>query len=243
MRTYVLVHGAWSGAHSFHLVRPLLAAHGHAVFTPSLTGLGERAHLTSPQVSLSTHVSDVVNLVGYEDLHEIVLLGHSYGGMVITGAAGHIAGRIAHLVYLDAFIPENGQSMDMLVHAPGRDPGTGPGAAWLVPPPDRQYTSSEEAAWATARRLPHPVGCFTEPVRIRTPLEQHRFGLTYIKATGDPRSASAGKPFWEAADRAAADPRWRYHEIASNHMVQHNAPGALADLLLALAAPPEGTRP
>ncbi len=241
MGTYVLVHGAWSGAHTFHLVRPLLAAGGHAVFTPSLTGLGERAHLTSPQVSLATHVRDVANLVLYEDLRDIVLLGHSYGGMVVTGAVDHIAERIADLVYLDAFVPDDGQSVDILLHKPSRDAGSGPGAAWLVPPPERQFASSAEAAWANPRRLPHPVGCFTEPVRIRTPLEQRRFGLTYIKATGDPRSMSGAEPFWDAADHAAASPRWRYHEIASNHMVQHNAPDALASLLLSLDAQRHGS--
>jgi pimeloyl-ACP methyl ester carboxylesterase len=234
MGTYVLVHGAWSGPHSFHLVRPLLTAEGHAVFTPSLTGLGERAHLTSPQVNLSTHVRDVVNLVVYEDLHDIVLLGHSYGGMVVTGAVDHIAERIAHVVYLDAFVPGDGQSVDILLRRPARDAGSGPGAAWLVPPLERHFASSTEAAWANARRLPHPVGCFTEPVRMRTPLERQRFGLTYIKATDDPRSVSRAEPFWEAADHAATHPRWHYHEMATNHMVQHNAPDELAGLLLAV---------
>jgi pimeloyl-ACP methyl ester carboxylesterase len=86
MATYVLVHGAWSGAHGFRKVRALLQSAGHQVFTPSLTGIGERVHLVSPQVDLSTHVADVVNQVLYEDLDEIVLLGFSYGGMVVAGA-------------------------------------------------------------------------------------------------------------------------------------------------------------
>src|SRR3712207_9336711 len=98
MTTFVLVHGAWSGAHGFRRVRPLLQAAGHEVFTPSLTGIGERVHLTSPQVDLTTHVHDVVNHVLYEDLHGIVLLGFSYGGMVVTGALAHIADRVRHLV-------------------------------------------------------------------------------------------------------------------------------------------------
>ena len=105
MAVFVLVHGAWGGAHGFRKVRgPLLAA-GHEVFTPSLTGIGERAHLTSPQVCLTTHVADVVNAVWYEDLSDIVLLGFSYGGFVVTGALGHIGDRVRHLVYLDAFVP------------------------------------------------------------------------------------------------------------------------------------------
>ena len=105
---FVLVHGAWGGAHGFRKVRGPLRTAGHEVFTPSLTGVGERVHLTSPQVCLTTHVTDIVNTVLYEDLHGIVLLGFSYGGFVITGALEHIGGRVRHLVYLDAFVPGDG---------------------------------------------------------------------------------------------------------------------------------------
>ena len=111
MATYVLVHGAWSGAHGFRQVRPLLQAAGHQVFTPSLTGIGERAHLASPQVTLRTHVQDVVGQVLFEDLRDVVLVGYSYGGMVVTGALEHLADRVRHLVYLDAFVPDDGQSL------------------------------------------------------------------------------------------------------------------------------------
>src|SRR4249919_1213856 len=111
MATFVLVHGAWGGAHGFRHVRRLLRAGGHEVFTPSLTGIGERVHLASPLVNLSTHVRDVVNMILYEDLTEIVLLGYSYGGFVVTGALEHIAERVRHLVYLDAFVPDDGDSL------------------------------------------------------------------------------------------------------------------------------------
>jgi pimeloyl-ACP methyl ester carboxylesterase len=110
MATFVLVHGGWSGAHGFRHVRPRLAAEGHEVFTPSLTGIGERAHLASPVINLSTHVRDVVNQVLYEDLTGIVLLGFSYGGFVITGSLEHIADRVWHLVFLDAFVPDDGET-------------------------------------------------------------------------------------------------------------------------------------
>ena len=113
---FVLVHGAWGGAHGFRKVRGPLRAAGHEVFTPSLTGIGERAHLTSPQVCLTTHIADVVNTVWYEDLIDIVLLGFSYGGFVVTGALEHIAERVRHLVYLDAFVPGDG---DTLTPTPG----------------------------------------------------------------------------------------------------------------------------
>src|SRR5881227_3057096 len=147
MATFVLVHGAWSGAHGFHLVRPLLRAEGHDVFTPSLTGIGERAHLASPQVDLTTHITDVANAVLYEDLDGIVLLGFSYGGMVITGALEHLAGRVSHLVYLDAFVPADGDSVTALTAAAGPAPAIGPGAAWLVPPMARDFDDPAEAAW------------------------------------------------------------------------------------------------
>ena len=114
MATYVLVHGAWGGAHGFRKVRGPLRAAGHEVFTPSLTGIGERAHLTSPQVCLTTHITDVVNLVRYEDLNGIVLLGYSYGGLVVTGALDHIGDRVRHLVYLDAFVPGDGDSLSAM---------------------------------------------------------------------------------------------------------------------------------
>ena len=112
MAVFVLVHGAWGGAHGFRQVRGPLRAAGHEVFTPSLTGIGERAHLTSPQVCLTTHITDVVNSVLYEDLRDIVLLGFSYGGFVVTGALEHIAERVRHLVYLDAFVPDDGDTVD-----------------------------------------------------------------------------------------------------------------------------------
>ena len=111
MTTYVLVHGAWSGAHGFRHVRIRLQKEGHEVFTPSLTGIGERAHLSSPLVNLSMHVRDVVNQILYEDLNDIVLMGFSYGGFVITGALEHVADRVSHLVYLDAFVPNDGDTV------------------------------------------------------------------------------------------------------------------------------------
>lgn len=110
MATFVIVHGAWSGGHAWRKVRPLLRAAGHEVFTPALTGLGERAHLANPDVDLDTHLGDVVGVLEYEDLHQVVLVGHSYGGVVITGVADRLASRLAELVYLDAEVPEDGQS-------------------------------------------------------------------------------------------------------------------------------------
>jgi pimeloyl-ACP methyl ester carboxylesterase len=232
MAIFVLVHGAWGGSYGFRKVRGPLRAAGHEVFTPSLTGIGERAHLTSPQVCLTTHVTDVVNAVLYEDLHDIVLLGWSYGGFVVTGALEHVGDRVAHLVFLDAFVPGDGDS----VSGGAGGPVAGMlGTDWLVPPIPREYDDPDEAAWANARRTPQPVGCFTEPVRLARPLEEWPFTRTYIKATGDPRP-QAGDPFWAAADRVRQSPAWSYREIATNHMIPSNRPEELAALLLEVIA-------
>ena len=232
MAVFVLVHGAWSGAHGFRKVRGPLREAGHEVFTPSLTGIGERAHLTSPQVGLTTHITDVVNTIVYEDLRDIVLLGFSYGGFVVTGALGYIGDRVRHLVYLDSFVPDDGNTVDGTGSGAGCG-GIGLGHDWLVAPQPREFDDPAEAAWANARRTPQPVGCFTEPVRLPRPVEDYPFSRTYIKATGDPRPEFGG-PFWTAADRAKASPAWHYREITTSHMVASNRPEELVRLLLEL---------
>jgi pimeloyl-ACP methyl ester carboxylesterase len=234
MAIFVLVHGAWGGAHGFRKVRGPLQAAGHQVFTPSLTGIGERAHLSSPQVCLTTHVTDVASAILYEDLRGIVLLGFSYGGFVVSGALAHVAARVGHLVFLDAFVPDDGDTIDGLFGGGyGRDV-IEMGSDWLVPPLPREFDDPAEGAWMIARRTPQPVGCFTEPVRLERPLEDHAFTRTYIKATGEPRP-EAGHPFWDAADRARGSAAWRYREISTNHMIASNRPDELVRLLLELA--------
>jgi pimeloyl-ACP methyl ester carboxylesterase len=236
MTTFVLVHGAWGGSWGFRLVRGPLREAGHEVFTPSLTGIGERSHLASPQVNLSTHVLDVVNTILYEDLTDIVLLGFSYGGMVVTGALEHVADRVSHLVYLDAFVPADGQSLDDLSGAGYRPGAVGPGATWLVEPLQRPMEDAAAADWSAARRSPHPVGCFTEPVRLERPLEEYPFTRTYVKATREPRPAGGGRAsaFWTAADHAKTSQDWRYREVDSDHVIAMNRPADLVALLLEL---------
>jgi pimeloyl-ACP methyl ester carboxylesterase len=234
MATYVLVHGGWSGAHGFRKVRRLLQGEGHEVFTPSLTGIGERVHLVSPQVNLTTHIQDVVNAVLYEDLSEVILVGFSYGGAVVIGAVADIADRVRELVFLDAFVPSDGDTVAGL-SGNKRRATTVVGQDWLVPPPDRDYDDPVESAWQTERRVPHPLPCFTEPVRIAKPLEQHSFGLTYIKASADSPDAPGGEAFWRAAAHAKASERWRYREIATNHLIASNRPLELTAILLEIA--------
>ncbi len=238
MTTFVLVHGAWGGAHGFHLLRPLLRARDHEVVTPALTGIGERSHLTGPHVGLGLHVRDLVNVVLYEDLDDIVLLGFSYGGMVVTGALDEIGARVRELVYLDAFVPADGQSaadlapaMDAAIRAAAGDGGLG--APWLIPAPQREYEDPAEGAWSAPRRSPQPIATFTEPVRCAVPVDDRGLGRTYIRATGGPDVT--GGAFETAAAHARSSDAWRYHEIETTHMVPQNRPDELAAILLDLA--------
>jgi pimeloyl-ACP methyl ester carboxylesterase len=234
MATFVLVHGAWTGAYAFRHVRKLLQARGHDVFTPSLTGIGDRSHLASPMVDLRLHVRDLVNLILYEDLKDIVLLGFSYGGFVVSGALEHIADRVSHLVYLDAFVPEaSGQSVAQFIRGPGRPPAQ-IDEAWQLPPKERDFDSPQEGQWVAQRRTPQPVGTFTDPVYLAKPLEDYPFTRTYIRATRPTEDAvlAALEP---CAARARSSSAWRYHEIDTSHMVASNRPAELATLLLALA--------
>ena len=234
MATFVLVHGAWGGAHGFRHVRAALRAEGHEVFTPSLTGIGERVHLVGPQVGLATHVADVVNTVLYEDLDGIVLLGFSYGGMVVSGALEHIGERVAALVYLDAFVPADGDTAERL-RGQRLDGPPALGRPWLVEGPARAYEDPAEEAFAAPRRTAQPIRSFTEPVRLPRRPEDFPFSRTYIRATVPEPGVPANPVFAAAAAAARDSSAWRYHEIATTHLVPQNRPAELVALLLDLA--------
>jgi pimeloyl-ACP methyl ester carboxylesterase len=234
MATFVLVHGGWGGAHGFRHVRRLLRAEQHEASAPSLTGVGERIHLSSPLVNLGTHIRDLVNHVLYDDLDKIVLVGFSYGGFVVTGALEHISERIEHLVYLDAFVPSNGETVwSHIGH--GARAKIELGQDWLITGPAREYDSPAEAEWMGKRRTTHPLGCFTEPVFLSQSLESFPFTCTYIRATQAPESDIGNEAFWRAARHAKESPAWRYHEIKTNHMVPNNRPEELARILSTIA--------
>jgi len=233
MSTYVLVHGAWGGSYGWRKVRPLLIKAGHDVYTPSLTGQGERAHLATPQVNLTTHIKDVHNAIWYEDLTDIILVGHSYGGMVVTGVADQLPERIKHLVYLDAFLPENGQSLYDLG-------GGGPRPAegdWRVPMRAFQGAGVDPndpvVQWNAARRVDHPRATLEEKVKLSAPLESRPFTLTYIQALGRPEG-QGGSFFDTCADRLRANPRWTVRTIDGGHGMNQTNPEGLAELLLEL---------
>ncbi|MBV29632.1 MAG: alpha/beta hydrolase [Actinobacteria bacterium] len=231
MSEIVLVHGAWGGSYGFKKLRPLLTAHGHEVFTPSLTGIGERSHLVNPSITLETHVTDVVNTILYEDLTEILLLGFSYGGMVATGALEMISDRVKHLVYLDAFVPGDGQSVTKITGQWAAENSLDPGTKWLVPPIPREADKLEDTLWFGLRRSMQPLGTFTQTVTLSKPLEELPLSRTYIKATADENEAN-NSHFWQSAKHAHESRNWEYFEIATNHLVAINRPDELAKVLL-----------
>jgi pimeloyl-ACP methyl ester carboxylesterase len=235
MSTYVLVHGAWGGSFGWRKVRPLLQQAGHQVFTPSLTGLGERSHLARPEVNLSTNIQDVYNAIWYEDLSDIILVGHSYGGMVVTGVADRMPERIQHLVYLDAFVPADGQSLFDMGGGAQR-----PSDDWRVPQMQRSEDLNDpEVQWNNARRVAHPRATFEEKVKVSAPLESRSFSLTYIVATGRP---DPGPIFDRIADNLRGNPRWTVREISGGHSMNRTNPDGLVRLLLELFPSPGGVR-
>jgi len=232
--TFVLVHGAWHGSWCWKRVRQNLRHAGHQVFTPTLTGLGERSHLNSAGVNLSTHIADVVNLLRWEDLSDVILCGHSYGGNVISGVADQVPGRIRRLVYLDAFVPEDGECVFDL-HPPElaqriRLHAHTAGAGWSVPPipAERFNVNLRDAAWVNAQCTSQSIASFEERIRLSR-LPSYTHDATHILATGWDNS-----PFRAAHDRAKAK-GWETRTVNCGHEVMLDLPGELADLLLEFA--------
>ena len=232
MATFVLAHGAWSAAWAWKKVRPLLRARGHELHAPTLTGLGDRGHHASPAVDLETHVSDVVAMLDYEDLRDVVLIGHSYGGMVATGVADRVPERLRQVVYLDAFVPAEGHCLlDYLPEGVRRHMVENAADGWRVPanpiPPD---TAPEDVAWIEPRRMTQPLRTFQQPLRLKR--GETTLPRSYIYC----RLAPPGDPFRQFAERAKRE-GWRCFELDASHSPNVTAPEALADLLAEIARP------
>lgn len=217
--TIVIVHGAWGGGWAFKRVEALLRERGHAVYRPTLTGQGERVHLASAGIGLETHIQDVVNVIRFEDLRDIVLVGHSYGGMVVTGVADRVADRVRKIVYLDAFVPGDGDSLMSIV---------GGGAAWLksmekdgfvVPP----WVKSGQAP---PHDVPHPLKTLTDTLSL-TNEAARRIPATYILTVEAGKEADDFSP---QAERARAR-GWRVERLQADHNPQWSAPDGLVDML------------
>ena len=222
---FVLVHGAWHGGWCWRRVADRLTGKGYYVSAPTLTGLGERAHLASDAVTLSTHIDDVVNEIKWKDLDRLVLVGHSYGGMVITGVAERIRERIAAIVYLDAFIPADGQSVAAL-----RAPTAAPYPPMIPPPAAAAFKVNEkDVAWVNSKLTPQPAKSFTEPLRV-TDAYQTIAKKVYVRAP-----AFSQVSFDAAYRRVRGDRSWKTLEVSCGHDLMLDQPTELAELLESLA--------
>jgi pimeloyl-ACP methyl ester carboxylesterase len=221
---FVLVHGAWHGGWCWRRVADRLHARGHRAYTPTLTGLADRSHLLGEGVNLSTHITDVVNLIRWEELKDVVLCGHSYGGMVVTGVADKVSERIASLVYLDAFVPESGQSMQDL--RPRELP-----AGLTMPPISAETFRVNQADRPLVDRLctPHPIATMTEHLSLTGAYRAVRRKI-YIRAADYPSPA-----FEPTYERLKSDLAWTVHRVPCGHDVMLDMPDALAELLEAAA--------
>ena len=218
--TYVLVHGAMGGSYAWRAVDSMLTLRGHRVFRPSLTGQGERVHLSSPNIGLGTHIDDVVNAILWENLRDVVLVGHSYGGMVIAGVADRIPERIGRLVYLDAYLPDSGETALELAESIG--------ATFLrARSRDGFIIPTWEADDRTIPRdVPQSLRTFTDTLRLVNPAAR-RIPGTYIL------TVEAGKTS-DAFDRFAARARkrgWPVIRMTADHVPERSAPEALVRLL------------
>jgi pimeloyl-ACP methyl ester carboxylesterase len=236
--TFVLVHGAWHGAWCWRRVLPLLRANGHEAHAVTLTGVGERAHLLGPHVGLDTHVRDVQGLIDAEELQQIVLVGHSYGGLVVTGVADVLLAqapqRLRHLVYVDAVVPRPGESWSS-THSPetvvNRIAAAVPSGGLSFPAPDAAVFGLEGADrdWVNRRQTPQPLRVYQAPLAFDTE-RLARVPRTFVDCT-----SPALPTISVSRDRARSEPGWRVREIATGHDPMVSAPGALADILLEAA--------
>jgi pimeloyl-ACP methyl ester carboxylesterase len=251
MATYVLVGGAWLGGWAWKHVARELRAQGHAIYPATLTGLGEREHLASPEVNLETHITDVTNVVKYEDLSDVVLVGHSYAGIVVEGAADRIADRLSQVVYLDSgplgdgmasidfYPPATREQMQQQVEASGE--------GWKLPFPGFEQLAESaslaglgraERAFMAAKVVAQPFNAYLQPLRLTSAYDgayrrvavlctDGGFSMDQIKGL-----IAAGEP----AFQTLAAPDWQFHEIATGHWPMLSTPAELATLLDSLTA-------
>jgi len=234
MSTFVLVHGAWHGSWCWKRVRKALQALGHEVFTPTLTGVAERVHLMSRQIDLETHISDVVNLIRWEELSDVVLCGHSYGGCVISGVADRIPDRIGALVYLDAFVLENGQCLHDTLLPPMRDAqleqALQSGEGWKVPPISAEafHVNAQDLDWVNRQCTMQPLATFQQRLHLTGKIAGIK-NVTFILAAG-----WAPSPFPHFYDQAKAK-GWRTVTLESGHDIMLDLPEELTRELLAIS--------
>ena len=230
-RTFVLVHGSWHGGWCWARVRDILAAKGHRVLTPTLTGLADRSHLLASSINMDTHIADVVNLYKWEDLESTVLVGHSYGGWPISGAVEKIGAQVASIVFLDAFLPENGQKLLDITPERLRGPlleaaAKGEPGRPIPPATSFQVKDPKDVAWVQAKLTMQPVGSALQPI-VLTGAREKVAKKTYIRAAEYPN------PLFDSyVAKLRADPSWKTYELKdTGHDVMVDAPDRLAKIL------------
>jgi pimeloyl-ACP methyl ester carboxylesterase len=227
---FVLVHGAWHGGWCWRRVAPLLRARGHEVHCPTLTGVGDRAHLFHAGIDLRLHVQDILMLLEMEDLQDVVLVGHSYGGMVITGVADAAPARLRRLVYLDAFVPENGRALidyvDPQRAAHQHEQGEKSGAVDPMPLAGLGLTRPEDIAWVSPRLTRHPYRTMVQRLELSNEAAWRSLPKSYVNCF------SATGTFGQFIARIEHDPSWQYHELRAGHDAMVTDPQGVADILL-----------
>jgi pimeloyl-ACP methyl ester carboxylesterase len=212
--TYVIVHGAWAGGWEHKKLAEALEADGHKVYRVTLTGQGDRSHLASPDIGLSVHIQDVVNFIEWEDLHDVVLVGHSYGGMVITGVADRVASRLKHVIYLDAFLPENGESTNSSMSPEAQ--------SHRLPAVNGFISWGDQSGNPVPHIVPQSEKTFTEPIRLEHQDVARRIPTTYI-LTVDPGKTPEQDMFFRYYERARAR-GWKTEIMEGTHVVHLTQP-------------------
>ena len=232
-RTFVLVHGAWQGNWVWERVADRLRAAGHRVYAPSLTGLGERAHLAGPRVDLATHVADVLGVIEHHELSDVILCGHSYGGMVVGGAADRVPDKIASLVYLDAFIPEPGKSMWEFLPPEGaaaqRNSAKDGWRIARIAAAEFRVQDNDDIARLDRRAVDQPIMTMDQKSSV-TGAWKTIPHLVYIRAAKQARAT-----FAMFADQVRNDPKWQYFEVPCGHNVMLDLPETLTGIFLECA--------
>ncbi len=233
MTTFVLCHGAWSGGWAWTGVAEILRRRGHLVFVPTYTGLGERAHLASPEVDLDTHIQDVRGVIEWQGLDDFVLMGHSYGGMVITGVADFEWRKISKIVYMDAFLPADGQSLSDLTGperaAAAKQAADEHGDGWLLPRPDGSISDAMPAGgreWIERLGRPQPFKTMTQKLSLGGNHLKIQEKI-YVLAT-----ENKGSPFHRFAEWTRGQDDWQTLEIPTHHHMFQSMPEETADILI-----------
>lgn len=227
MAVFLLAHGAWNGGWGWRKIRDRMRAAGHDFHAPTYTGLGERAHLAHPDVDLDTHIADLMGVIECEELNDIVLIGHSYGGMVATGVADRARDRVRTLIYIDAFAPRDGQAVNDLTPLPRKPSGD---QDWLIQPaPQSPDNTPEDAQWLARHRKPHPAKCFSQKIRLSAEPSCPRHYLYALQYGPVDR-------FGAFRERARVEHGWTLHDIDTTHSPNVTAPDLLFGLLDRIAA-------